>query len=52
MDTCVSKTDNYEIIGDLFQGSEDILTDDAIQFICVLEEKFGKREKNMEIYHE
>ena len=43
MDTCVSKTDNYEIIGDLFQGSEDILTDDAVQFICMLEEKFGKR---------
>ena len=43
MDTYVSKTDNYEIIGNLFQGSENILTDAAVQFVCMLEEKFGKR---------
>ena len=45
MDTYVSKTANYEIIGNLFQGSENILTDAAVQFVCMLEEKFGHSEK-------
>ena len=43
MSTCVSKLNNYKIIGDLVQRSEEIFTDDAVQFVCILEEKFGKR---------
>ena len=41
MDTCVSKNYNYQIAGAKIDGFDQILTEDAMNFVMSLQEKFG-----------
>jgi len=43
METCASKTNDYKIVGDLFEGSEEILTVDAMKFVISIQKKFGAK---------
>ena len=45
--TCIPKLYNFEIIGDLIDRSGEILTDDAMNFVMSLENKFGNRRKEL-----
>ena len=41
MDTCVSKEYNHQLVGGSIDGSDKILTKDAMNFVMSLQEKFG-----------
>jgi malate synthase len=43
MDACASKTGDYKVVGDLFEGFEEILTSDAMNFVASIQKEFGKR---------
>ena len=47
MSVSTLKVGDYKIVGDLFDGSEEILTSDAMNFVISIQNKFG--EKRLEL---
>ena len=45
--TCVPKLHNFEIIGGLVDRSDEILTEDAMDFVISLENKFSNKRKEL-----
>ena len=43
MSVSTAKVGDYKIVGDLFDGSEEILTSDAMNFVISIQNKFGDR---------
>ena len=43
MSVSTLKVGDYKIVGDLFDGSEEILTSDAMNFVISIQNKFGDK---------
>tara|TARA_Y100001970_G_scaffold182100_1_gene221609 strand:- start:39 stop:1631 length:1593 start_codon:yes stop_codon:yes gene_type:complete len=47
MDTCVSKNYNYQVAGKNIDGSDQILTKEALDFVMMLQDKFGSTREQL-----